>query len=849
MLIRLRAARLALLATSTAALLVLAPTGARADSGGIDATYGTSGSTSLSADTTFNDALRMADGSTVAVGTSGTSTTVAIVAKFTAGGALDTSFGAGGVVTIDVPGGTKDAAFGVSQRSGGGFVVAGTNDTTFAGAGAITKLTAAGVPDVSWGVAGTATIGPGTMAIAYDAYEDAPGTAVFAARDSQDLEGYVGRVDGGGDITAGGVNWFSHLDLLAPDYAATNTQIGGLVELSPGTYAVAASAQRADGSSEIGIIHFPAAGDGVASYDSSTVGSRVISTLPLIATGIRSTPGGTAMATVSSTVAGSTTVGGLVRITAAGVIDTAFGTSGLLALPAASESWAATDIAPTADGKWFVTGNVGASRVRTQRLTSTFAPDTTFGDANGAADRSYSSSGTRASRLVVDAQDRPVLFGQFGSSATTYRVERFDYASTKLGEISFTPAFVQRLNLVTWKFPVTNTGPDSTDVTVDVDAPTTLESTEFSSTNGGSVVRAADGTGGTWTVPQLASGATATLTMTGRPGNVGVLTVGSSITSQSSVRVGAAPSPMSSSVMVYGAATPRDDVITGTPQRDVIDALAGNDKVMALAGNDTIAGGDGNDELDLDGGNDRGDGGNGDDKLDLGVGNDVGTGGDGNDMIDAGPGNDTVTGGAGRDGIVAGPGNDRVSGNEGDDRIQGNDGDDRLYGNDGNDDIDGGKGNDVVLGGAGVDRLLGSTGDDYLIGLTGNDQLVGGPGRDKVDGDGGNDLLRGNSGSDWLNGKTGNDVAYGGTGNDWLRGFTGNDLLVGEAGNDLLNGGLGKDRLYGGVGNDIFRADDGKGGDYVNCGSGWDLVYANPGDIVTKDCEFVKYDVFAVAMP
>ena len=54
---------------------------------------------------------------------------------------------------------------------------------------------------------------------------------------------------------------------------------------------------------------------------------------------------------------------------------------------------------------------------------------------------------------------------------------------------------------------------------------------------------------------------------------VGMLKTTATLLSQSANRVGAAPTPMSTQVMVYGAATPRDDVIYGTPRKDIIDAL------------------------------------------------------------------------------------------------------------------------------------------------------------------------------------------------------------------------------------------------------------------------------------
>jgi uncharacterized delta-60 repeat protein len=75
-------------------------------------------------------------------------------------------------------------------------------------------------------------------------------------------------------------------------------------------------------------------------------------------------------------------------------------------------------------------------------------------------------------------------------------------------------------------------------------------------------------------------------------------------------------------------------------------------------------------------------------------------------LIDGGPGNDTVTGGAG---------NDTLLGESGNDRLVGGAGNNLLVGGDGNDVLTGGAGRDVLIGGAGADTLAGGSGDDLLI--------------------------------------------------------------------------------------------------------------------------------------
>ncbi len=104
------------------------------------------------------------------------------------------------------------------------------------------------------------------------------------------------------------------------------------------------------------------------------------------------------------------------------------------------------------------------------------------------------------------------------------------------------------------------------------------------------------------------------------------------------------------------------------------------------------------------------------------------------------------------------------------------------------------------------------------------------------------------------------EALYGTYVEDQIFGEGGHDLLVGEAGSDQVNGGRGDDYLvaaygywqvapnapatsdgiYGGAGNDLIDAADLAGApDYVECGSGVDLVHAGVEDRVSRDCEFV----------
>lgn len=96
-------------------------------------------------------------------------------------------------------------------------------------------------------------------------------------------------------------------------------------------------------------------------------------------------------------------------------------------------------------------------------------------------------------------------------------------------------------------------------------------------------------------------------------------------------------------------------------------------------------------------------------------------------VIRGGDGDDTITlnpnlgaraiayGGRGNDIMRTGAAGDILFGEEGDDTLRGRDGADILIGGDGDDLLSGGDGNDILIGGAGEDRLAGNADDDILV--------------------------------------------------------------------------------------------------------------------------------------
>ena len=102
------------------------------------------------------------------------------------------------------------------------------------------------------------------------------------------------------------------------------------------------------------------------------------------------------------------------------------------------------------------------------------------------------------------------------------------------------------------------------------------------------------------------------------------------------------------------------------------------------------------------------------------------------------------------------------------------------------------------------------------------------------------DSFRGNDGPNTIRGTEGSDRIEGLAGNDNLSGRGGGDTIFGNRGDDDIFGGDGRDRIIAGRGDDFIDVQgDGKV-DRVDCGSGRDVVRANPEDRLSGDCEVSK---------
>jgi uncharacterized delta-60 repeat protein len=337
--------------------------------GGLDPDFGGGSgivSTAFGGDET--DMLLQPDGKILMVGGSGTDF---VMARYNADGTLDDNFGDGGLVTTDIAG-AADAARGAALLGNGRIIVVGSARVGSSDDFAVVRYEADGDLDLSFGTQGKTT------------------TDFFGARDGA----FAVAVQPDGKIVVVG---------------DTILGVGGLTD-----FAVA----RYDASGVLDTT-FGAAGTGRVNTD--------IATRVDIAKNVVIDDDGAILVTGTITMGTSPVLGntGLARYTAAGVLDSSFGTGGIHSIPLRSlgEALALQD-----DGRILVAGNTavnGHPHFAVMRLQANGSTDGSFG-AGGLATAGLSTQDDYARDLALDGAGRILVSGETSNlSNSNFGVARF----------------------------------------------------------------------------------------------------------------------------------------------------------------------------------------------------------------------------------------------------------------------------------------------------------------------------------------------------------------------------------------------------------------------------------------
>lgn len=336
--------------------------------GVFDTTFGTAGltTTDVSIDRAYTMTLILSTGKSILVGTNGDGTFM--MARYTVEGILDTTFGIAGIAETDLGVVDNEAAYSVVQQSDGKLILSGyhINATTDI---ALARYSSNGILDTTYGTAGiTNTDFAGASNLAMGSVLQADGKLIIAGNSGNDM--VVAR------YTTSGI-----LDTTYGTGGATTTDFFGGTDVG---YAIAL---QADGKA---LVAGESSNDfAIARYNSSgvldtTFGTGGITTTDFAAT-VDSARAMVLQADGKIVVVGTSANNfALVRYDTSGILDTTFGTAG----KTTTDFLASTDVANTValqpNGKIVVAGNAaiaGISHIGVARYSSDGILDTTFGTA------------------------------------------------------------------------------------------------------------------------------------------------------------------------------------------------------------------------------------------------------------------------------------------------------------------------------------------------------------------------------------------------------------------------------------------------------------------------------------
>lgn len=619
---------------------------------------------------------------------------IATIYKFNPGGDLDTTFGTGGPLTINLPQGTGAGidtvtADEIEIQADGKIVIAGRMSSStdiYANNAYVMRLTAAGALDTSFGTNGVKELADPEGSFSRPILRlDAAGRALVysPATLSFEASGYLTRL-----TTAGAVDTtFGTAGSVSVDGG------NGLFEVDGNKPVTAVVKKVSDTVSRVYITRYTDTGTLDTTFGTAGVAS--------LANAARN--GGADLDTDASHRVVISLEEGVYRLTAAGALDSSFGTGGAIPLPLEDSGGLtfALQVDVINDNKVLLSDG----RTLLQLVPRANVALSGVG--------SLVATGTSAADTITVSQTGGTVSVDFNGTTTTYAAADIKAVSINGGAGNDTLALdgvsidLDNVTLLGGLGNDTYQGDSVTEVVIDDRA-------------GNSTVTFAD------TAITFYSTATSadTITLTGakvaeiHTGFGSNVATGSgddliSFLGQSTVSAGAGNDTIYNDFVrrpggeVVGTAVP-----TAT-RGSVVNAGNGNDRVILDTNplGATISGGAGADF------------------LSAALGDNVIDGNEGNDDIRTGVGDDTLSGNAGKDTIRGGAGDDALAGNGGNDRLFGQDGRDQLFGAAGNDAIAGGAGADRIGGGSGTNYILGEGGDDVL-GSAGPSTLIGGSGND-----------------------------------------------------------------------------------------------------------------------
>jgi uncharacterized delta-60 repeat protein len=396
----------------------------------LDATFGSGGATAIPFGTSLSGANAVAlqsDGKIVVVGsveTSAPNFNDFAVARLNADGSLDATFGSGGKATIpfNLGGHNDDTASGVALQSDGKIVVVGTVDTGAPGGRdmAVARLNADGTLDAGFGTGGKTTI---PFDLGGSNNDDANGVAI----QSDGKIVVVGDADtgapGGSDFAAARLSPNGSLDATFGTGGKTTVpfNLGGsnidyanaVVLQSDGKIVLAGGAANGSSGSDFAAARLNPNGSLDATF--GTGGKTTVAVSPSDLERVQ------AMALQSDgkiVLAGTNDLNPfeIVRLSAAGALDTGFGTAGKATATFGHNVTDVGGVAIQSNGRILVSGSSVDDLGGTSAIVRLFAdgsPDTSFGGNQGAVAFNFGAGGRQATGVMALQSNGKIVLAGF----------------------------------------------------------------------------------------------------------------------------------------------------------------------------------------------------------------------------------------------------------------------------------------------------------------------------------------------------------------------------------------------------------------------------------------------------
>jgi uncharacterized delta-60 repeat protein len=319
-----------------------------------------------------------------------------LVTRMNADGSRDSTFGTGGIVTVNINGSAGvDSGAGLVLQSNGDIVVAGTGSDGKQDDFAAVRLLPSGAVDPSFGKNGVVTVPIGSYSIANAVLVQPNGDIVL-----------------GGDALLSGHSEFAVARLLPNGAVDTHFGTNGYTTFSPAASAwgmvlqsngdIVLGGQEAYGSNAQQFMATRVTSTGAVD---TSFGSKGIVSVPIGATaigmGIAIQSNGQLLLTGSAYT--NTSIAAVVRLNTNGAVDRTFGSAGV----ASVTDWYGVNAITLDPSGRILLGGVGSSVVR---FNANGSVDNTFG-TGGLAMLPFGSNGGAANGIAVDPATGQILLG------------------------------------------------------------------------------------------------------------------------------------------------------------------------------------------------------------------------------------------------------------------------------------------------------------------------------------------------------------------------------------------------------------------------------------------------------